>query len=129
MNIAASTVGPVRNKKRLQYLRECAQGSGNSVDAADPAVVVLCAAARYDEALPIARGLIPHYPQGLAAALEEGQSFTRRRPHSEAERSIGNLASGREDAIPTRHYEICRSQPGDLLRGQNDLRGRAAAYE
>src|SRR6266568_356015 len=64
---AASMVGLGGNKEKgIQYLRDCAQGNGEtSVDAQILLVVFLRREHRYDEALPISRALIPRFPQNL----------------------------------------------------------------
>ena len=71
---AASMVGLGGNKdKGLQYLKECAQGEGEtSVDAQILLVLFLRREHRYDEALSLARTLISRYPQNALLALEEG---------------------------------------------------------
>ena len=71
---AASVIGLGGNKEKgIQYLRDCAQGSGEtSVDAQILLAVFLRREHRYEEALPIARGLIPRFPQDILLALEEG---------------------------------------------------------
>ncbi len=66
---AASMVGLGGNKdKGLQYLKECAQGEGEtSVDAQILLVLFLRREHRYDEALSLARTLISRYPQNCTS--------------------------------------------------------------
>src|SRR5882724_12276698 len=129
---AASMVGLGGNKdKGLQYLKECAQGSGEtSVDAQILLVVFLRREHRYDEALPIVRGLIPRYPQDVLLALEEGHLLRAAGQIQEAVAVYRKIwQSGREGHYPGLHYEIAPLSLGDLLRSQKDYSGAAAAYE
>lgn len=129
---AASMIGLGGNKERgIQYLKECAQGSGEtSVDAQILLVVFLRREHRYDEALPIVRGLIPRYPQDVLLALEEGHLL---RAAGQIQEAVGVYRkiwqSGREGHYPGLHYEIAPLSLGDLLRSQKDYSGAAAAYE
>jgi len=85
---------------------------------------------RYDEALPIARGLIPRYPQDVLLALEEGHLLRAAGRNQEAEAVYQKIwQAGREGRYPNSHYEIAALSLGDLLRGQKDYSGAAAAYE
>ena len=132
VKIAASTVGLGGNKEKgIQYLKECAQGSGEtSVDAQILLVVFLRRERRYDEALPIARALIPRYPQDVLLALEEGHLLRAAGHTQEAEAVYRKIwQAGREGRYPNAHYEIAALSLGDLLRSQKDYSGAAAAYE
>src|SRR5713101_2881986 len=129
---AASMVGLGGNKEKgIQFLKECAQGSGEtSVDAQILLVVFLRREHRYDEALPIVRGLIPRYPQDVLLALEEGHLLRAAGQIQEAVAVYRKIwQSGREGHYPGLHYEIAPLSLGDLLRSQKDYSGAAAAYE
>ena len=132
VKVAASMIGLGGNKdKGIQYLRECAQGSGEtSVDAQILLAVFLRREHRYDEALPIARGLIPRYPQDVLLALEEGHLLRAAGRNQEAEAVYRKIwQAGREGRYPNLHYEIAALSLGELLRSQKDYSGAAAAYE
>jgi tetratricopeptide repeat protein len=129
---AASMVGLGGNKdKGLQYLRECAQGDGEtSVDAQILLVLFLRREHRYDEALPIARTLIPHFPQNVLLALEEGNLLRAAGRPEEAENVYRKIwQAGREGRYGSLHYEVAALGLAELLRGQKDYNGAVAAYE
>lgn len=129
---AASVIGLGGNKEKgIQYLRDCAQGSGEtSVDAQILLAVFLRREHRYEEALPIARGLIPRFPQDVLLALEEGHLLRAAGHPQEAEAVYRKIwQAGREGRYPNLHYEIAALSLGDLLRSQKDYAGAAAAYE
>jgi tetratricopeptide (TPR) repeat protein len=129
---AASMVGLGGNKdKGLQYLRECAQGDGEtSVDAQILLVLFLRREHRYDEALPIARTLIPHFPQNVLLALEEGNLLRAAGRPEEAENVYRKIwQAGREGRYGSLHYEVAALGLAELLRGQKDYNGAIAAYE
>jgi len=125
-------VGLGGNKdKGIRYLKECAQGSGEtSVDAQILLGVFLRREQRYDEALPIVRGLIPRFPQDVLLALEEGHLLRAAGHIGEAAEVYRKIwQAGREGRYPNLHYEIAALSLGDLLRSQKDYSGAAAAYE
>lgn len=129
---AASMVGLGGNKdKGIQFLRECAQGNGDtSVDAQLLLVLFLRRERRYDEALPIVRGLIPRYPQNFLLAMEEGnllRAAGRNQEAAEVYRKIWQ--AGKDGHYPDPHYVGAALSLGDLLRSQKDYGGAAAAYE
>jgi tetratricopeptide (TPR) repeat protein len=129
---AALMVGLGGNKdKGIRYLKECAQGSGEtSVDAQILLGVFLRREQRYDEALPIVRGLIPRFPQDVLLALEEGHLLRAAGRVGEAAEVYRKIwQAGREGRYPNLHYEIAALSLGDLLRSQKDYSGAAAAYE
>jgi len=129
---AASVIGLGGNKEKgIQYLRDCAQGSGEtSVDAQILLAVFLRREHRYEEALPIARGLIPRFPQDVLLALEEGHLLRAAGHPQEAAAVYRRIwQAGREGRYPNLHYEIAALSLGDLLRSQKDYAGAAAAYE
>jgi tetratricopeptide (TPR) repeat protein len=129
---AASMVGLGGNKdKGLQYLKECAQGDGEtSVDAQILLVLFLRREHRYDEALPIARNLIPRFPQNVLLALEEGNLLRAAGRNQEAENVYRKIwQAGREGRYGSLHYEVAALGLAELLRIQKDYNGAVAAYE
>ena len=129
---AASMLGLGGNKdKGLQYLRECAQGNGEtSIDAQILLAVFLRREHHYDEALPLVRGLVPRFPQDVLLALEEGHLLRAAGRKQEAEAVYRRIwQAGREGRYPGLHYEIAALSLGDLLRNQKNYSGAAAAYE
>jgi tetratricopeptide (TPR) repeat protein len=129
---AASMLGLGGNKdKGLQYLKECAQGNGEtSIDAQILLAVFLRREHRYDEALPLVRGLVPRFPQDVLLALEEGHLLRAAGRNQEAETAYRRIwQAGREGHYPGLHYEIAALSLGDLLRSQKNYSGAAAAYE
>ena len=132
LKAAASMVGLGGNKEKgIQYLKDSAQSEGEtSVDAQILLVVFLRREHRYEEALPILRGLLPRFPQDVLLALEEGH-LLRAEGHNDDAAAVYRKIwqAGKEDHYPNLHYEIAALSLGDLLRGQKDYAGAAAAYE
>jgi len=132
VKVAASAVGLGGNKEKgIQYLRECAQGNGEtSVDAQILLVLFLRREHRYEEALRIARGLVPRYPRDVLLALEEGNLLRAAGRNPEAAAVYRKIwQAGSEGRYPNLHYEVAALSLGDLLRSQKDYTGAAAAYE
>jgi tetratricopeptide (TPR) repeat protein len=132
VKVAASILGLGGSKdKGIQYLKECAQGNGEtSVDAQILLVVFLRREHRYDEALVFARGLIPRYPQDVLLALEEGNLLRAAGRSQEAAAIYRRIwQAGREGRYPNLHYEIAALSLGDLLRSEKDYSGALAAYD
>jgi Tetratricopeptide repeat len=132
VKVAASMVGMGGNKEKgLQYLRECAQGNGEtSVDAQILLVLFLRREHRYDEALPILRGLIPRFPQNALIALEEGNLLRAAGRNDQAAAVYRRVwQAGRDGHYSNVHYLSAAISLGDLLRSQKDYTGAAAAYE
>jgi hypothetical protein len=129
---AASRVGLGGNKEKgSQYLKDCAQGNGEtSVDAQILLVLFLRREHRYDEALPIARALIPRFPQNVLLAMEEGNLQRAGGRNQEAAAVYRRIwQAGKDGYYAGLHYEVAALSLGDLLRGQKDYSGSAAAYE
>jgi tetratricopeptide (TPR) repeat protein len=118
-------------EKGLQYLKECAQGNGEtSVDAQILLAVFLRREHRYDEALPIVRSLVPRFPGDVLLALEEGHLLRAKGQYQQAAQVYRKIwQTGRDGHYPGVHYEIAALSLGDLLRSQKDYSGAAAAYE
>ena len=132
VKVAASMVGLGGNKEKgLEYLKECAQGNGEtSIDAQILRAVFLRREHRYDEALPIVRSLVLRFPQDILLALEEGHLLRAAGRNQEAAAVYRKVwQAGREGQYPGLHYEIAALSLGDLLRAQKDYGGAAAAYE
>lgn len=132
LRAGVTVLGMGGNKEKgFQYLRECAAGSGEtSVDAKILLVLFLRREHRYEEALPVARGLIASYPRDVLMALEEG-NLLRAGGHNQEAAAVYRKVwqagcEGRYDGL---HYEIAALSLGDLLRSQKDYTGAAAAYE
>jgi len=129
---AASMVGLGGNKdKGIQYLKDCAKGNGEtSVDAQILLVLFLRREHRYDEALPIARDLIPRFPQNVLLAMEEGNLLRAAGRTQEAATVYRKIwQAGREGHYANVHYEVAALSLGEVLRSQKDYSGAAAAYE
>jgi len=118
-------------EKGLQYLSECAQGTGEtSTDAKILLVLFLRREHRYQEALPIARGLIQSYPHDVLMALEEGNLLRAEGQHQEAAAVYRRVwQAGRGGFYDGLHYEIAALSLGELLRSQNNYADAVAAYE
>ena len=85
---------------------------------------------KYPEALEIAHGLVPRYPQNLLIALEQGNLLRASEHNSEAVSAYQQIwHSGRDGLYPDLHYELAALSLGDLLRAQKDYPGAASAYE
>jgi hypothetical protein len=129
---AASMLGLGGNKEKgLQYLKECAQGGGEtSIDAQILLAVFLRREHRYDEALVLVRALVPRFPQDILLALEEGHLLRAAGRNQEAETVYRKVwQAGKDGHYSGLHYEIAALSLGDLLRSQKDYSGAAAAYE
>jgi len=129
---AVSMVGLGGNtEKGLKYLQECAAGNGEtSVDAKILLVLFLRRERRYAESLQIVRGLVESYPRNVLMAVEEGNLLRVSGRDQEAAAVYRKVwQAGREGHYPGLHYEIAALGLGELLRGQKDYNGAAAAYE
>jgi len=131
IKIAASMVGLGGSKdKGIQYLQDCAQGNGEtSIDAQILLIVFLRREHRYDDALPIARSLIPRFPQNFLLAMEEGNLLRSAGRNEEAAGVYRRIWQAGKDGRYNAHYEGASLSLGDLLRSQKDYTGAAAAYE
>src|SRR5207245_9358263 len=104
-------------EKGFQYLRECAQGTGEtSTDAKILLVLFLRREHRYEEALPIARGLIQSYPRDGLMALAQGNLLRAEGRDQDAAAVYRRVwqegRAGRYDGL---HYAIAALSLGDLL--------------
>ena len=132
LRAGVTMIGMSGNKEKgLQYLGECAQGTGEtSTDAKILLVLFLRREHRYGEALAIARGLIQSYPHDVLMALEEG-NLLRAEGHNEEAVGVYRKIwqAGREGFYDGLHYEIAALSLGDLLRSQKNYADAVAAYE
>ncbi len=129
---AVSMVGLSGSKEKgMDYLRAASNGTGEtSVDAKILLALFLRREHRYDEALPIIRGLIPAYPRDVLLALEEGNLQRAMGHNAEAAATYRQIwQAGREGHYGTLHYEAAALNLGDLLRSQKDYSAAAAAYD
>jgi tetratricopeptide (TPR) repeat protein len=118
-------------EKGLQYLSEVAKANcESSVDAKVVLSLFLRREHRYDEALTVMRSLIPLYPRNVLFALEEGNLLRSAGKTQDAAAVYRKVwQNGRAGRYPGLHYEVAALSLGDLLRGQKDYAGAAAAYE
>jgi tetratricopeptide (TPR) repeat protein len=132
MRVAVAMMGMGGNKDRgIAYLRQCAQGNGEtSVDAEILLVLFLRREHRYEEALSLVRGLISRYPRNVLMALEEGNLLRAAGHNQEAAEVYRKVwQAGQQGQYPGLHYEIAALSLGELLRSQKDFAGAAAAFE
>jgi tetratricopeptide (TPR) repeat protein len=132
LRASVTVLGIGGNKEKgLQYLHDCAEGSGEtSADAKILLVLFLRREHRYQEALPIARGLLQSYPRDVLMALEEGNLLRAAGNNQDAASVYRKVwQAGRDGRYEGLHYEIAALSLGDLLRGQKDNAGAVAAYE
>lgn len=132
LRASATMLGIGGNKEKgLQYLGECAQGTGDtSTDAKILLVLFLRREHRYQEALVIARDLLQSYPHDVLMALEEGNLLRAAGNDADAAAVYRKVwLAGRAGFYDGLHYEIAGLSLGDLLRGQKDYLGAVAAYE
>lgn len=132
LRASVTVLGIGGNKEKgLQYLHECAQGTGEtSTDAKILLVLFLRREHRYEEALPIARGLIQSYPHDVLMALEEGNLLRAAGNDQDAAAVYRKVwQAGREGHYDGLHYEIAALSLGDLLRSQKNYVSAVAAYE
>ena len=129
---ASSMVGLGGSKEKgLEYLQETAAGnSETSIDAKIVLVVFLRRERRYDEALQILRSLEPQYPHNILFAMEDGNLLRVKSQYGQAEAVYRRVwLDGRNGKYAGLPYEVSAVALGDLLRGQKNYTGAAAAYE
>ena len=129
---AGAMAGLGGNKEKgLQMLRDCAIGRGETaVDAKILLVLFLRRERRYEEALPLARGLIATYPRNVLMALEEGNLLRADGKTDDAAAIYRKIwLAGKEGHYPGTHYEIAAFSLADLFRDKKDYAGSATAYE
>jgi tetratricopeptide (TPR) repeat protein len=132
VKVASSMVGLGGNKdKGLDYLRATAAGNTEtSIDAKIVLAVFLRREKRFDEALQFLRSLEPEYPHNVLFAVEDGNLLRAQVKNQQAEAVYRRVwEEGRKGKYAGLNYEVSAVALGDLLRGQKDFTGAAAAYE
>jgi tetratricopeptide (TPR) repeat protein len=132
VKLAAAMMGLAGSKEKgIEYLKQCAAASGeSSVDAKILLVLFFRREHRYNEALQMARDVIPRYPRNALLALEEGNLLRAAGRAPEAASVYRKIwQAGQNGQFSGLHYEIAALSLGDLLRNQRDFSGAAAAYE
>jgi tetratricopeptide (TPR) repeat protein len=132
VKVAVALVGLGGTKERgLEYLRQVADSSGeNSVDAKVVLSVFLRREHRYDEARAIMHDLAARYPRNYLFPLEEANLLRASSHAQEAAAGYRKVwQTGREGKYGNLHYEMAAWGLGELLRGQKNYPGAAAAYE
>ena len=132
VKVAVALVGLSGNKEKgIQYLYDAYRGNGEtSVDAGLVLLVFLRRDHRYAEALDIANALAPRFPRNYLVSLEEGNLLRASGKLDLAERQYRAVwQNGREGKYGNLHYELAALALGDLLRGEKNYAGAAAAYQ
>jgi hypothetical protein len=130
VKVAASMVGLGGNKEKgLQYLKECAQGSGEtSVDAQILLVLFLRREHRYDEARHRAHA-IPRFPQITSWHWKKpcyGLPATIRKQR----RSLRKIwQAGREGRYANLHYRVAAPKPGGIASQREGLWWGGSSHE
>jgi tetratricopeptide (TPR) repeat protein len=117
--------------KGLQYLKEVSTANTEArVEAAVILSLFYRREHRYEEALPVMRGLIPLYPRNLLFALEEGNLLRATGRSAESAAAYRKVwQAGKDGRYPGLHYEQAALSLGDLLRSQKSYADAASAYE
>lgn len=132
VKVASSIVGISGNKARgLAYLREAADGGGEaSVDAKVVLTVFLRREHRYAEAFDIARNLVTAFPRSSLLKMEEANILRDEEKKQDAINVYKEIwQAGRAGHYPGQRYEAAALALGDVLRGEKNYAGAAAAYE
>lgn len=132
VKVAVTMVGLSGTKEKgLEYLRQVADSGGeNSVDAKVVLSLFLRREHRYDEARTLMHALSDRYPRNYLFPLEEANLLrSAGRPVEAAAQYRKVCQNGREGKYGALHYEIAAWGLGEMLRGQRDYAGAAAAYE
>jgi tetratricopeptide (TPR) repeat protein len=118
-------------EKGLEYLREVANGTGeSSVDAKVVLALFLRREHRYDEARSLMHELAGRYPRNYLFPLEEANLLRAGGHPQEAAATYRTVwQSGRVGKYGALHYEVSALTLGDVLHSQKDFPGAAAAYE
>jgi hypothetical protein len=129
---AVALVGLSGSKEKgFQYLREVANSSGeNSVDAKVVLALFLRREHRYDEGRTLMHDLGSRFPRNYLFPLEEANLFRSAGRLQEAAAAYRQVwQNGRQGKYGALHYEISAWGLGELLRGEKDFAGAAAAFE
>lgn len=132
VKVAVALVGLSGSKQKgLQYLHEVAHSTvENSVDGKVVLALFLRREHRYDEACGLMHDLADRYPRNYLFSLEEA-NLLRSSGHLEEAAGLYRKVwqNGREGKYGNLHYETSAWGLGELLRGQKNYAGAAAAYE
>ncbi|MGA6983031.1 MAG: hypothetical protein WBZ11_15870 [Candidatus Sulfotelmatobacter sp.] len=129
---AVALVGLSGSKEKgLEYLREVANGSGeSSVDGKVVLALFLRREHGYDEARGLMHELAVRYPRNYLFPLEEANLLRAGGHIQEAGAAYRTVwQNGRAGKYGSLHYEISALSLGDVLRSQKDFSGAAASYE
>jgi TolA-binding protein len=129
---AVALVGLSGSKEKgFQYLREVANSSGeNSVEAKVVLALFLRRERRYDEGRTLMHELGSRFPRNYLFPLEEANLFRSAGRLQEAAAAYRQIwQNGRQGKYGALHYEISAWSLGELLRGEKDFTGAAAAFE
>ncbi len=132
VKMAGAMVGLSGTKEKgFEYLREVANSSGeNGVDSKVVLSLFLRREHRYDEARAYMHDLAARYPRNYLFPVEEANLLRSSGHAAEAEVAYRKVwQNGREGKYGNLHYELAAWGLGELLRGQKDYWGAAAAYE
>ncbi|HVO62728.1 MAG TPA: hypothetical protein VMT53_17465 [Terriglobales bacterium] len=132
VKVASSLVGISGNKaKGLEYLREAAEGGGETaVDARVVLVVFLRREHRSPEALDLSRHLVTAFPRSSLLKMEEANILRDQAKNQEAATIYREIwQAGHAGRYPGQRYQAAATALGDLLRGEKNYAGAAAAYE
>jgi tetratricopeptide (TPR) repeat protein len=132
VKVAVALVGLSGSKEKgLEYLREVANGSGeSSVDGKVVLALFLRREHGYDEARSLMHELAVRYPRNYLFPLEEANLIRASGHVQEAAAGYRTVwQNGRAGKYGALHYEIAALSLGDVFRGQKDFSGAAAAYE
>ena len=132
VKVAVSVVGLSGSKQKgLQYLREAADGGGETApDAKITLALFLRREQRFDDALQVVRSLTAAYPRNSLFAIEEGNILNAGGHGMEAIavfRSV--LEKGKKGYYKDPHLELAAFTLGEALRGQRFYKEAAEAYE
>jgi tetratricopeptide (TPR) repeat protein len=132
VKVAVALIGLSGSKQKgLQYLHEVANSTlENNVDAKVVLALFLRREHSYDEARGIMHDLAARYPANYLFSLEEA-NLLRSSGHMQDAAALYRRVwqNGREGKYGNLHYEMAAWALGELLRGQKDYAGAAAAYE
>jgi len=132
VKVAVALVGLSGSKEKgLQFLHDVANSNAdNNVDGKVVFALFLRREHRYDEARFYMHELASRYPRNYLFPLEEANLLRSAGHTQEAAADYRRIwQNGHDGKYGALHYEISAGALGDLLRGQRDYAGAAAAYE
>ena len=132
VKVAAAIAGlSGSTEKGLGYLREVAKSDGeNAVDAKVVLTLFLRREHQYDEALGYMNNLSTKYPRNYLFLTEVANLQRAAGRLAEAEATYRRVwQNGQQAKYGTLRYELAAWGLGELLRGEKNFAGAAAAYE